>query len=131
MKTAVQEWIESSRIRLQSNTFTTEDLDQLEELTSSRRQSVLYLSSQSTNMRSPIAAWVLIDPSQPYAPQVPSQEPPYNSVLEAVADGWRIVQFPIAKLYEYREVDNDYIGYEFILEDGTERSVTWPESNPP
>ena len=47
MKTAVQEWIESSRIRLQSNTFTTEELDQLEELTSSRRQSVLYLSSLS------------------------------------------------------------------------------------
>ena len=40
----------------------------------------------------------------------------FNAVLEAVADGWRIVQFPIAKLYEYREVDNDYIGYEFILE---------------
>ena len=116
MKTAVQEWIESSRIRLQSNTFTTEDLDQLEELTSSRRQSVLYLSSQSTNMRSPISAWVLFDPSQPHAPRAPSQDPLYNSVLEAVADGWRIVQFPIAKLYEYREVDNDYIGYEFILE---------------
>ena len=116
MKTPVQQWIESSRTKLQSNTFTASDLDQLEQLTTDRRQKILYLSSQSTNMRSPIAAWVLYDPTQPHAPQLPSQDPPYNTVLDAVADSWRVVQFPIAKLYEYREVENDYIGYEFILE---------------
>ena len=92
------------------------DLDQLEQLTTDRRQKILYLSSQSTSMRSPIASWVLYDSTQPHTPQRPSQDPPYTSVLEAVADGWHIVQFPISKLYEYRELENDYIGYEFILE---------------
>ena len=58
----------------------------------------------------------LIDPTQPHRPTLPSQEPPYGSVLEAVADGWRIVQFPIAELRRFSDVDNDYLGYEFILE---------------
>jgi hypothetical protein len=49
-------------------------------------------------------------------PTLPAQEPPYASVLAAVADGWRIVQFPDAKLYAYQGVDNDYLGFEFILE---------------
>ncbi len=116
MKTPLQQWIESSRTKLQSNTFTATDLDQLEKLTTDRHQVILYLSSQSTSMRSPIASWVLYDSTQPHTPQLPSQDPPYTSVLEAVADGWHIVQFPISKLYEYRELENDYIGYEFILE---------------
>ena len=37
-------------------------------------------------------------------------------MLAAVADGWRIVQFPDAKLYSYEGTDNDYLGFEFILE---------------
>jgi len=66
-------------------------------------------------MRSSISAWVLYDATQPHEPKLPSQDPPYNTVLEAIADGWRVVQFPISKLYEHR-IENDYVGYEFILE---------------
>ena len=43
-------------------------------------------------------------------------EPPYDSVLAAVGDGWRVVQFPIAKLYNYQGQENDYLGFEFVLE---------------
>ena len=91
------------------------DLDQLKSLLAQRRQLVLYLGSQSTNMRSPVSTWILYDATQPHDPQPPLHESPYNTVLDAVADGWRVVQFPISKLYEYRD-ENDYIGYEFILE---------------
>ena len=111
----LEQWIESGRAKVQAGTFALEDLDQLEKLQAKRRQLVLYLSSQSTNMRSPVSAWVLYDAIQPHDPQLTSQNPPYNTVLEAIADGWRVVQFPTSKLYEYRN-DNDYIGYEFILE---------------
>jgi hypothetical protein len=47
---------------------------------------------------------------------LPDDQPPYASVIDAVADGWRVVQFPVTKLYSYQDVDNDYLGYEFILE---------------
>ena len=33
-----------------------------------------------------------------------------------MADGWRVVQFPISKLYSCQDQDNDYLGCEFILE---------------
>jgi hypothetical protein len=59
---------------------------------------------------------MLYDATRSQAPQLPSQEPPYESVLSAVADGWRIVQFPDARQYSYQGVDNDYLGFEFILE---------------
>lgn len=113
--TPVEQWIEFGRDKVKSGTFALSDLDQLEHLLAQRRQLVLYLSAQSTNMRSPISAWVLYDPTQPHDPQPPSPNSLYNTVLDAIADGWRVVQFPISKLYEYRD-ENDYIGYEFILE---------------
>ena len=67
-------------------------------------------------MRSPVASWMLYDATQPQEPTLPSQQPPYESVLAAVADGWRIVQFPDIKRYTYQGVNNDYLGFEFILE---------------
>ena len=83
------------------------------------RQLVLYLYSKSTNMRSAIASWALYDPTVPYEPTLPSQDVPYDSVIEAVNDGWRIVQFPRAELYQFSDIDNTYLGYEFILEKST------------
>ena len=63
-----------------------------------------------------MASWSLCDPTRPEQPVPPSVEPPYESVLAAVADGWRVVQFPIAKLYAYEGQYNDYLGFEFVLE---------------
>ena len=40
---------------------------------------------------------------------------PVTGRIEAVNDGWRIVQFPRAELYQFSDVDNTYLGYEFIL----------------
>ena len=115
-KDIIQDWIEISRQKLTRNTFDQGDLDRLAGLVDGPRQQVLYLYSKSTNMRSPLASWMLCDPMQPHEPTLPSDEPPYDSVIEALADGWRVVQFPVLKLYSYEDVDNDYLGYEFILE---------------
>ena len=86
MKTLLQQWIESKRTKLQSNTLTATGLDQLEDLTTERHQAILDLSSHSTNIRPPIATWVLYDSTQPHAPLLPSQDPLYSTELEAVAD---------------------------------------------
>jgi hypothetical protein len=113
---AIREWVATSRQKLASGTLTTDDLDRLADLADQPRQLVLYLYSKSSNMRSPLASWMRYDATQPQEPQLPSQEPPYASVLAAVADGWRIVQFPDTKQYPYQGVDNDYLSFEFILE---------------
>ena len=112
----VELWIENSREKVARGSLTVSDLDRLAELTSEPRQQVLYLYSKSTNMRAPLAGWTLYDPTVPQEPQLPSDDPPYSSVIEALADGWRVVQFPVLKLYSHETVDNDYLGYEFILE---------------
>ena len=116
MHEAVKDWLAHCRDKLRTEVITSADLDRLGALLAEPRQQVLYLYAKSTNMRSPLASWALYDPTQPQAPTLPSAEPPYESVLAAVADGWRVVQFPIAKLYAYEGQDNDYLGYEFVLE---------------
>lgn len=113
---AVEEWIAASREKVKGSGIEKADLDRLAALIERPRQQVMYLYSKSTNMRSPLASWVLYDPTRPQEPTLPGDKPPYESVLDAVAVGWRVVQFPVTKLYTYESVDNDYLGYEFILE---------------
>ena len=119
METTVKGWLDESRKKLQAGDFTEADLQRLEVLLTKLRQMVLYLYSKSTSMRSAIASWALYDPTVPYEPTLPSQDAPYDSVIEAVNDGWRIVQFPRPELYQFSDVDNAYLGYEFILEKST------------
>ena len=119
MENRVKQWLDESRKKLQAGDFTEVDLQRLEVLLTEPRQMVLYLYSKSTSMRSAIAGWTLYDPAVPYGPTLPSQDTPYDSVIEAVNDGWRIVQFPRAELYQFSDVDNAYLGYEFILEKST------------
>ena len=116
MHEAVKDWLAQCRDKLCTEAITAADLDRLGELLAEPRQQILYLYAKSTNMRAPLASWALYDATQPRTPTLPSDEPPYESVLAAVADGWRVVQFPIAKLYAYEGQDNDYLGYEFVLE---------------
>ena len=116
MREAVKEWLVQARGKLADEPLATADLDRLEAQLAKPRQRVLYLYSKSTNMRSSLASWALYDPDQPQIPTLPSAEAPYDSVLAALADGWRVVQFPIAKLYDYEGQDNDYLGFEFVLE---------------
>jgi len=73
----------------------------------------------SSNMRSPIASWTLYDATKPQERTLSSQATPYSSVLEAVAHGYRIVKFPISKLYQFSDLRDDCLGDEFISEKWT------------
>lgn len=116
MQTPVESWISASREKLKNGRLDADDLDQLETLVSAPRHVTLYLTAGSTNMRSGIIGWALYDPAQKHEPTLPSDEPPYDSVLAAVADGWHVVQYPIINLYPYKDLENDYVGFDFILE---------------
>ena len=117
MYSEIRNWISKAKEKLHQEPIQKADLDILETLIESFSEpTIMYLTARSTDLRSGIIGWVTFDPFKEHKPTLPSTTPPYNSVLEAVADGWRIVQYPIAKLYEYKELENDYVGFDFILE---------------
>ena len=116
MKSTVEEWLDNCIEKLNAGELTEVDLRRIMTALDSEKQLLLYLYSKSTNLRSPLGAWALYDATAPDEPVLPSQEAPYASVLDAVNDGWRIVQFPRPELYNFTDVDNAYLTYEFILE---------------
>ncbi|MYG00253.1 hypothetical protein F4212_14135 [Candidatus Poribacteria bacterium] len=116
MKLIINEWLDNCIEKLNAGQLTEVDLKDVYNALNSEKQLILYLYSKSTNLRSPLGAWALYDPTAPDDPILPSQEPPYASVLDAVRDGWRIVQFPRPELYSFSDVENAYLNFEFILE---------------
>ena len=116
VKSSIEEWLDNCIKKLNAGELTEVDLRGIMTALDSQKQLLLYLYSKSTNLRSPLGAWALYDATAPDEPVLPSQEAPYASVLDAVNDGWRIVQFPRPELYNFTDVDNAYLGYEFILE---------------
>ena len=116
MKSAIEEWLDNCIEKLNTDELTEVDLRRVTTVLNSHKQLLLYLYSKSTSLRSPLGGWALYDATAPDEPVLPSQDVPYASVLDAVGDGWRIIQFPRPELYNFTDVDNAYLGYEFILE---------------
>ena len=116
VKPAIKEWLDNCIEKLKAGELTETDLCSVTPLLDSEKQLILYLYSKSTNLRSPLGSWALYDATAPEEAILPSQEPPYTSVLDAVRDGWRIVQFPRPELYNFSDVDSAYLTYEFILQ---------------
>ena len=116
MKPAIKEWLDNCIGKLKAGELTETDLRDVATALNSDKQQILYLYSKSTNLRSPLGGWALYDPTAADEPLLPSQDVPYASVLDAVSDGWRIVQFPRPELYNFTDVDNAYLTYEFVLE---------------
>ena len=120
MKAAFERWIATSRRQLAKGLpLEADDLDVLASLLTEPHQRVLYLTAKSTNLHAAVVGWALYDPTKVREPTPPSEEPPYRSVLEAVGDGWRVVQFPVSSSYQYKDLDNDYVGFDFVLEKWT------------
>ena len=116
VKSAIEEWLDNCIEKLNTDELTEVDLRRVTTVLNSHKQLLLYLYSKSTSLRSPLGGWALYDATAPDEPVLPSQDAPYASVLDAVGDGWRIIQFPRPELYNFTDVDNAYLGYEFILE---------------
>ena len=78
-------------------------------------QDLLYLQAVSTSLTSPVHGMQLMEDGE-IADEIPNAEDwPYQTVLEAVRDGWRVVQFPnLALLLD--ESRTYGLGCEFILE---------------
>lgn len=81
------------------------------------RQRLLYLHARSPNVFSDILGYTPIEPIAGYRVEITAEEPdwPYQTVHDAIVDGWQVVQFPHLQA-PFSDKDLDMVGYEFILQ---------------
>ena len=82
------------------------------------RQKLLVLWLQTPDLRSPVGAWSIFDGTgKETHTTADSHHPPYDSVLDAMKDGWRVIQFPQQfPAFPGMEYNTSYLKFEYILE---------------
>jgi hypothetical protein len=88
-----------------------------ENTTERPRQRLLYLHARTPSPLSEVIGYTPIEPTEGYRTEIVATELewPYNTVHEAIVDGWQIVQFPHHQA-PFNDRDLDVVGYEFILQ---------------
>ncbi len=83
-----------------------------------KRQKLLYLYLGNGSPDSHTIGWSIYDGTGKEKPTTNvDAEAPYDSVLEAMQDGWRVIQMPILMPhFPGQEYNTDYLRFEFILE---------------
>ena len=82
------------------------------------RQKLLVLYLHTSDLNSTVVAWSIYDGTGKEKHTTgDSDKPPYNSVVEAMRDGWRMIQFPQQfPAYPGMEYTTAYLRFEYILE---------------
>jgi hypothetical protein len=80
-----------------------------------RRQDLLYLQAGSTSPGAPVHGMLMVIDGEIREPPDDPKEWPYRTVLDAIRDGWRVLQFPNLALM-LDESRTYGLGCEFILE---------------
>ena len=115
----IQEWLDKLRAGTLAETDLQQALDRLSNGTSDgdspKRQRLLYLNTGNTGVDSQVLGMALAENGEILEGPDDVDEWPYNSVLEAMHDGWRIIKFPEMALL-LQEDKTFGLGCEFILE---------------
>ena len=89
-------------------------LTALDEQTSPR-QELLYLQANTTSVTADVVGMLLVQDGEVSEGPADPDKWPYPTVLAAMQDGWRVIQFPNLALM--MDESRTYgLGYEFILE---------------
>lgn len=80
-----------------------------------KRQDLLYLQAGKTSVTSPVVGMAIVQDGEASDGPADPDEWPYQTVLEAMRDGWRIIKFPEMALLMDEEKTYG-LGCEFILE---------------
>ena len=81
------------------------------------RQQVLQLWASGSSLDSGTVAWAFHDSTDGTGPVLPDGTPPYASAVDALRDGWMLLQ--ISQLIPSHPGDehrNSYLEHEFVLE---------------
>ena len=83
------------------------------------RQMVMFLETLRTDLWSSVVGWSTFDPTVAWEDRDQtgsSDEPPYGSVMEALRDGWRLLQMVVDR---HRDRSTTYergpLPFEFVL----------------
>ena len=118
-KQQIQGWLDKLRAGRLVEADLQQALDRLSDGTSDgdspKRQRLLYLNTGSTGADSQVLGMSLVENGQILEGPDDVDEWPYNSVLEAMNDGWRVIKFPEMALM-LQEDKTFGLGCEFILE---------------
>ena len=82
------------------------------------RQKILILYLRAPNLDSSVVSWSIYDGTGKQQHTTgDSEKPPYSSVLHAMEEGWRVIQFPQQfPAYPGMEYQTSYLRFEYILE---------------
>jgi len=84
-----------------------------------RRQRVLVLYLENSSLDARVVSWALWDGTGAER-RMPgdADQPPYATGLDALLDGWRLIQFsPLMPHAPGAEFTTDYLKYEFVFEE--------------
>ena len=113
-----RQYMEKCIERFRRGELTEEELRRtLEDLARSepRYQDLLYLQTGSTSLNSSVHGMaILLNGELSDGPSDP-KDWPYKTPLEAIRDGWRVLQVPSPQSHPF-SAENTYVGYEFVLE---------------
>ena len=118
-KQQIQSWLDKLRAGTLVEADLQQALDRLSDETSDddspKQQRLLYLNTGNTGVDSQILGMALVENGEILEAPEDVDEWPYNSVLEAMDDGWRVIKFPEMALL-LQEDKTFGLGCEFILE---------------
>ena len=120
MTEAQKETMETLVAELQQGTLTEAGLRQgiadIVGTESPKRQDILYLQAVTTSPGAAVVGMLLVEDGELREGPPDPEDWPYQTVLEAVRDGWRIISFPNMALLTVDEKEFYGLGAEFILE---------------
>lgn len=83
---------------------------------SRKPQDILYLQARNTSPESQVVGMMRIEGGKRGVCPPDPEDWPYQTVLDAVKDGWQIISFPNMSLLAVDEKEVYGLGFEFILE---------------
>lgn len=83
---------------------------------SRKPQDILYLQARNTSPESQVVGMMRIEGGKRVVCPPDPEDWPYQTVLDAVKDGWQIISFPNMSLLAMDEKEVYGLGFEFILE---------------
>ena len=115
-----KETIEALVVELQQGTLTEaglrEGITDIVGTDTPKRQDILYLQAVTTSPGAAVVGMLLVEDGELREGPPDPEDWPYQTVIEAVRDGWRIISFPNMALLAVDEKEFYGLGAEFILE---------------
>ena len=116
----LRQWADGLTAEMEAGTLTVASLrralDEVIGWAEQRRQDLLYLQAYSSSPDSQVIGMTLIQDGCIVPVELDATQWPYQRVLDAVMDGWRIISFPNMALMAVPADEPHGLGFEFILE---------------